>query len=169
AATRPVAEGDLSVRVGLEGDDEVADLGRSFDRMLEELSQSRARVEFLRRMGEWQQVARRLAHEIKNPLTPIQLAVEECHRRYRGDDAEYKRLVETTLEVVAEEVGTLRRLVSEFSSFARLPTADLAPADLGAFLREQGAHFTAGDGGDRASLEGEGAALLGAVDLSFAI
>ena len=80
-AMRPVAEGDLTVRVADLGTDEVADLGRTFNRMLEELDQSRARIEFLRRMSEWQKVARRLAHEIKNPLTPIQLAVEECHRR----------------------------------------------------------------------------------------
>jgi len=152
AATRPVAEGDLTVRVADEGKDEVADLGRAFNLMLEELDRSRARIEFLRRMGEWQKMARRLAHEIKNPLTPIQLAVEECHRRYSGDDPEYRRMLETTLEVVAEEVASLRRLVSEFASFARLPQAELAPADLGDFLREQRAHFTdldasAGEGG----------------------
>jgi len=145
AATRPVAEGDLSVRVADAGKDEVADLGRAFNRMLEELESSRARIEFLRRMSEWQKMARRLAHEIKNPLTPIQLAVEECHRRYTGDDSAYRRIVQTTLEVVGEEVGTLRRLVSEFSSFARLPRADLAAGDLAEFLREQKAHFAAGD------------------------
>lgn len=143
AATRPVAEGDLSVRVADDGSDEVADLGRAFNRMLGELEQSRARIEFLRRIGEWQKMARRLAHEIKNPLTPIQLAVEECHRRYKGDDPEYKRILETTLEVVAEEVGSLRRLVGEFSSFARLPRAELSPGDLGEFLREQAAHLKA--------------------------
>jgi two-component system, NtrC family, nitrogen regulation sensor histidine kinase NtrY len=166
AATRPVAEGDLSVRVGLTGDDEVADLGRSFDRMLEELSESRARLEFLRRMGEWQQVARRLAHEIKNPLTPIQLAVEECHRRYDGGDAEYKRIVETMAEVVGEEIGSLRRLCGEFSSFARLPEPELAPDDLAAFLREQSARFAAGRGseGDEGDMR-----LLSAVDLAFEI
>ena len=163
AATRPVAEGDLSVRVGLEGDDEVADLGRAFDRMLEELSRSRARVEFLRRMSEWQKMARRLAHEIKNPLTPIQLAVEECHRRYRGDDAEYKRIVQTTLEVVEEEVGSLRRLVSEFSSFARLPQAELRGGDLGDFLREQAAHLTQ-EGG-----EPDDQALFAGVEVTFDI
>ena len=163
AATRPVAEGDLSVRVALEGDDEVADLGRAFDRMLEELSESRARVEFLRRMGEWQKVARRLAHEIKNPLTPIQLAVEECHRRYRGDDPEYRRILQTTLEVVGEEVASLRRLVSEFSGFARLPRAELLPGDLADFLRDQAAHFTATDAGEEAGDR----ALFAGVDLSF--
>jgi nitrogen fixation/metabolism regulation signal transduction histidine kinase len=164
AATRPVAEGDLSVRVSLEGDDEVADLGRAFDRMLEELEKSRARVEFLRRMGEWQKMARRLAHEIKNPLTPIQLAVEECHRRYQGDDPGYKRIVQTTLEVVVEEVGSLRRLVSEFSSFARLPRAELRPGDLGDFLREQAAHIEAHEGE-----EGDDRALFAGVDVTFAV
>lgn len=164
AATRPVADGDLTVRVSLEGNDEVADLGRAFDRMLVELAKSRARVEFLRRMGEWQKMARRLAHEIKNPLTPIQLVVEECHRRYRGDDAEYRRILETTLEVVVEEVGSLRRLVSEFSSFARLPRAELHPGDLGEFLRDQAAHVAAHEGeadDDRA--------LFAGVDVTFEV
>ncbi|TKD09811.1 HAMP domain-containing protein [Polyangium fumosum] len=164
AATRPVAAGDLTVRVAVTGDDEVGDLGRAFNRMLEELDESRARVEFLRRMSEWQKMARHLAHEIKNPLTPIQLAVQECHRRYAGDDPDYRRIVQTTLEVVEEEVGTLRRLVGEFSSFARLPRADLAPVDLGSFLREQRDHFSARTEGGRTSDE---EALLSKVDLRF--
>jgi signal transduction histidine kinase len=156
AATRPVAEGDLSVRVALEGEDEVAELGRAFDRMLEELAQSRARVEFLKRMSEWQKMARRLAHEIKNPLTPIQLAVEECHRRYHGDDVDYRRILQMTYEVVEEEVGSLRRLVTEFSSFARLPRAVLRSGDLREFLNEQAARFAGpeGDADDRASVGG---------------
>ncbi|WP_437722754.1 sensor histidine kinase [Sorangium sp. So ce861] len=165
AATRPVAEGDLTVRVALKGDDEVADLGRAFDRMLEELEGSRARIEFLKRMGEWQKMARHLAHEIKNPLTPIQLAVEECHRRYAGDDPAYQRLLQTTLEVVEEEVGTLRRLVGEFSNFARLPQAELEPADLAEFLREQGERFAAVEEAGREHASDE--ALLGRVDLEF--
>ena len=165
AATRPVAEGDLSVRVGLQGNDEVADLGRAFDRMLEELEGSRARIEFLKRMGEWQKMARHLAHEIKNPLTPIQLAVEECHRRYSGSDPAYQRLLQTTLEVVEEEVGTLRRLVGEFSNFARLPRAELEPSDLAEFLREQGERFAAVEEAGREHASDE--ALLGRVDLEF--
>ncbi len=166
AATRPVAAGDLTVRVAVTGEDEVADLGRAFNRMLEELEQSRARVEFLRRMSEWQNMARHLAHEIKNPLTPIQLAVQECHRRYAGEDAEYRRIVQTTLEVVEEEVGTLRRLVGEFSSFARLPRAELSPVDLGEYLREQRDHFSARTEGGSTSDE---EALLSRVDLRFEV
>jgi nitrogen fixation/metabolism regulation signal transduction histidine kinase len=135
-AFNQVAEGNLEVRVPETGSDELADLARVFNRMISEMQQSRARIEYLQRIGAWQEMAQRLAHEIKNPLTPIQLAVQECHRKYAGDDLRFRALLDTTLEIVEEEVGTLRRLVGNFSSFARLPHADLREADLRGFLRE---------------------------------
>jgi nitrogen fixation/metabolism regulation signal transduction histidine kinase len=131
-----VAEGDLTVRVPVTGSDELTDLARTFNRMLAEMETSRARIEFLQRIGAWQQMAQRLAHEIKNPLTPIQLAVQECHKKYAGDDPRFRALLDTTLEIVEEEVGTLRRLVGDFSSFARLPHAELREANLQEFLRD---------------------------------
>ncbi len=136
AAINVVAQGDLSVRVPVTGTDELTDLARTFNRMIAEMAQSRARIEFLQRVGAWQDMAQRLAHEIKNPLTPIQLAVQECHKKYAGDDPRYRQLLDTTLEIVEEEVGTLRRLVGNFSEFARLPHAELAPASLSDFLRD---------------------------------
>lgn len=136
-ATQAVALGDLSVRVEEEGNDELADLAAAFNRMLTEVEGSRARIEFLQRMATWQEMARRLAHEIKNPLTPILLSVEECHRKYEGESPGYRRLLDTTMEIVEEEIGTLRRLVSEFSSFARLPRAELERGDLVELLRDQ--------------------------------
>jgi two-component system nitrogen regulation sensor histidine kinase NtrY len=135
-ATQRVAAGDLSVRVPETGADELGALAREFNRMLAEVEASRARIEYLQRISAWQEMARRLAHEIKNPLTPIQLAVQEIHRRYEGGSADFQKLLDTTLEVVEDEVGTLRRLVGEFSDFARLPQAELEPADLSDFLRE---------------------------------
>ena len=136
AAINVVAQGDLSVRVPVTGSDELTDLARTFNRMLGEMAQSRARIEFLQRMGAWQEMAQRLAHEIKNPLTPIQLAVQECHRKYPGDEPKYRALLDTTLEIVEEEVGTLRRLVGNFSNFARLPHAELTDSGLGEFLED---------------------------------
>jgi two-component system nitrogen regulation sensor histidine kinase NtrY len=135
-ATQRVAAGDLSVRVPEAGGDELAALAREFNRMLAEVETSRARIEYLQRISAWQEMARRLAHEIKNPLTPIQLAVQEIHRRYDGKSPDFQKLLDTTLEVVEDEVGTLRRLVGEFSDFARLPQAELEPADLTEFLHE---------------------------------
>ena len=132
-----VAKGDdLSVRVPITGSDELTDLAVTFNRMLEEMSGSRARIEYLQRIGAWQEMAQRLAHEIKNPLTPIQLAVQECHRKYDGSDPKYRALLDTTREVVEEEVGVLRRLVGDFSNFARLPHAELESHDLRELLRE---------------------------------
>jgi nitrogen fixation/metabolism regulation signal transduction histidine kinase len=136
AAINLVTEGDLTVRVPVTGSDELTDLARTFNRMIGEMATSRARIEFLQRIGAWQDMAQRLAHEIKNPLTPIQLAVQECHRKYGGDDTRYRALLDTTLEIVEEEVGTLRRLVGSFSNFARLPHAELAEANLSDFLRD---------------------------------
>jgi nitrogen fixation/metabolism regulation signal transduction histidine kinase len=86
-------------------------------------------------------MAQRLAHEIKNPLTPIQLAVQECHKKYAGDDPRYRQLLDATLEIVEEEVGTLRRLVGNFSNFARLPHAELLTANLSDFLRDCETHL----------------------------
>ncbi len=136
AAIDLVAQGDLTVRVPVTGSDELTNLARTFNRMLAEMAQSRARIEFLQRIGAWQDMAQRLAHEIKNPLTPIQLAVQEVHQKYPGDDPKYRVLLDTTLEIVEEEVGTLRRLVGNFSNFARLPHAELQQANLSDFLRD---------------------------------
>jgi two-component system, NtrC family, nitrogen regulation sensor histidine kinase NtrY len=136
-ATQLVAAGDLTIRVPERGHDELAELARAFNAMLAEVADSRSRIEYLQRIAAWQEMARRLAHEIKNPLTPIQLAVQEIHRRCPEGDANFKRLLDSTLEIVEDEVGTLRRLVGEFSDFARLPRAILEPEDLAVFLREQ--------------------------------
>ena len=141
AAINVVAQGDLSVRVPVTGTDELTDLARTFNRMIAEMAQSRARIEFLQRVGAWQDMAQRLAHEIKNPLTPIQLAVQECHKKYAGDDPRYRQLLDATLEIVEEEVGTLRRLVGNFSNFARLPHAELTEASLADFLRDCETHL----------------------------
>jgi nitrogen fixation/metabolism regulation signal transduction histidine kinase len=141
AAINLVAEGDLTVRVPVTGSDELTDLAKTFNRMIAEMAQSRARIEFLQRIGAWQDMAQRLAHEIKNPLTPIQLAVQEAHQKYPGDDPKYRQLLDTTLEIVEEEVGTLRRLVGNFSNFARLPHAELAEENLADFLRDCETHL----------------------------
>jgi nitrogen fixation/metabolism regulation signal transduction histidine kinase len=81
-------------------------------------------------------MARTLAHEIKNPLTPIQLAVQEMHDRYAGGEDSYRRLLEECLRIVSEEVAALRNLVREFSEFARLPEPSRSWCDLTPVLAE---------------------------------
>jgi len=135
-ATRRVAAGDLDVAVEEEGEDEIGDLSRAFNRMVREMQASRARIEYLQKIGAWQQIARRLAHEIKNPLTPIHLAVQQLHQKYAGADEKFKKLLDEAAEVVEEEVRSLRALVEEFSDFARLPEATPLPDDLRAWTAD---------------------------------
>ncbi len=135
-ATSKVGTGDLSVEVPSDTKDELGELTRAFNLMVRDLRESRGRIEYLQRISAWQEFARRLAHEIKNPLTPIQLAVQEVHRGYRGNDERYRFKLDEALSIIEEEVATLRRLVGEFSAFAKLPQARLEPADLNDLIHE---------------------------------
>lgn len=128
--TRAVARGDLSARVILAGGDELAELARAFNAMVEDIEGDRRQILYLQRMTAWQDVARRLAHEIKNPLTPIQLAVQQCVSAYAGDEPRYRTLLADTEEIVEEEIAGLRRLVDAFSDLGRLPRVDPRPLDL---------------------------------------
>jgi nitrogen fixation/metabolism regulation signal transduction histidine kinase len=137
-AHRRVAAGDLSARMPPErGQDEVAALARGFNVMVEEVREARDRIVYLEKISGWQDVARRLAHEIKNPLTPIQLAFQQLEARWRqapGGDEAFGRLLGDAGEIVRQEVGTLQRLVEEFSAFARLPDVRPERADLAGFV-----------------------------------
>jgi len=135
-ATRRVASGDLDFRIPVRARDEITDLTQSFNRMIADLRESQRRIVYLETIAAWQEIARRLAHEIKNPLTPILLAVQQVHQKYSGEDPRYRKILDEALEVVTEEVNALRALVSEFSEFAKLPAVNLQAGDLGAFAVE---------------------------------
>ena len=93
-------------------------------------------IQKVQRMEAWREVARRIAHEIKNPLTPIQLSAQRLRKRYeyllKGDDAVLEKCTSTIIKQVEE----LKNLVNEFSNFARLPTAKLSPNDLNQVVKE---------------------------------
>ena len=130
AASRKVGAGDLTVSLPTSATDEVTELTQAFNDMVRDLRDSRTRIEYLQRISAWQDFARRLAHEIKNPLTPIQLAAQEMDETYDGDDEAYRTKLDHARAIIEEEVATLRRLVGEFSAFAKLPRADLSPSNL---------------------------------------
>jgi two-component system nitrogen regulation sensor histidine kinase NtrY len=79
------------------------------------------------RQAAWADVARRVAHEIKNPLTPIQLSAERLQRRYADLAGEQRPHFERCLATIGDQVEIIRRLIDEFSTFARMPAAELKP------------------------------------------
>jgi two-component system, NtrC family, nitrogen regulation sensor histidine kinase NtrY len=135
-ATERVGRGEFGFNVEVGGNDEITELGDRFNRMIEEIANARDRIVYLEKISGWQDFARRLAHEIKNPLTPIQLAIQELRKRAPTGDPAFKRVVDDAFEVVEEEVGSLTRLVGEFSQFARLPTVVASPVELQEFVNE---------------------------------
>jgi len=135
-ATRGVADGDLSLRVPVTSKDEIGSLADSFNLMMDEIQRGRDRIVYLEKVSSWQDIARRLAHEIKNPLTPIQLAVQELHRSYKGDDASFLAKLNDSAEIVEEEVGTLRRMVETFSEFAQMPAVQAVEVELNSFVAD---------------------------------
>jgi nitrogen fixation/metabolism regulation signal transduction histidine kinase len=137
-AARDVSAGRVETRVALPGRDEMAELGEAFNTMLDDLDATRRQVEYLQRIGMWQEVARRLAHEIKNPLTPIQLAVQQCVSQYAGPDDRYKKLLTDTGEIVHEEIEGLRRLVDTFRTLGQLPKVESVPLGLADVVEDLG-------------------------------
>jgi two-component system nitrogen regulation sensor histidine kinase NtrY len=104
--------------------------------MLDDLAETRSQIEYLQRIGAWQDVARRLAHEIKNPLTPIQLAVQQTVSQYKGDDPRFAKVLKDTGEIVEEEIAGLRRLVDTFRTLGQLPKVEKAPLALADVVEE---------------------------------
>jgi two-component system nitrogen regulation sensor histidine kinase NtrY len=124
------ARGDLEHRVPAPSTDEVGEVAAAFNLMMEDLRSANEKLVIAERIAAWQEIARRLAHEIKNPLTPIQMAMDTLRKAWRKQHPSFGEIVEESTQSVLEEVERLKRIVSEFSDFARLPRADVAPCDV---------------------------------------
>jgi len=125
-ATREIASGNLDYRIAIKQNDEFYTLADAFNHMVEELAQNQRKIIELEKMATWQQMARRLAHEIKNPLTPILLMAQQIVDKYPDSDADYRDILKESYEIIEQEVDSLKKLVQAFSDFARLP--DFQPA-----------------------------------------
>ena len=137
AATRSVTQGKLDTRLDIKAEGELGILIDSFNQMTEELQTLRGRLLHSQRVAAWQEVARRLAHEIKNPLTPIQLSAERMLRRLdRPDRGNVDDIVRSGGTTILEQVNVLKRLVEEFSNFARMPAPRLELHSLMELLQE---------------------------------
>ena len=156
-----VAAGDMDVRAHRRGRDELAQLAEAFNGMLDELAAAQKKVAYLQRIGAWQGMARRIAHEIKNPLTPIQLAVQQVRDKDPKLSPEFSRLLATSVEIVEDEIEGLRRMVASFSRFAKVPEVRTESTTIGRVLEEfERAYGHLTDDGDPESEPEEGSEPL---------
>ena len=133
---RRVAGGDLGAKVEAHAAGEVGALVETFNRMTSDLRRTTDNLVAAERVAAWQEVARRLAHEIKNPLTPIRMSLETLQAASAENNPRFPALFKESASVVLEEVDRLKRIVDEFTRFARLPKPQLQDLDLGELVQQ---------------------------------
>lgn len=143
-ATRRVAEGDFSTRILARRGDELSLLVNSFNRMVGELERTREKIIQTEKIAAWQEIAQRLAHEVKNPLTPIRLAAERSLRKYQSGSDDFETVLTTSVHSIVREVDNLSALLSEFREFSRLPAPTMESVILAPIVREVVATYAIG-------------------------
>jgi signal transduction histidine kinase len=129
-ATRRIARGDLTARIVRTSSDELRRLVDDFNRMAADLERQRVELERTHRLEAWADMARQVAHEIKNPLTPIQLSAEHLLRVHRDRGEPLTPALQECVDVILSQVALLRQISAEFSSFASSPTPHPGAASL---------------------------------------
>jgi nitrogen fixation/metabolism regulation signal transduction histidine kinase len=113
-------------------------ISRSFTAAFAELSSNRDKLRYLQEMSSWQELAKMLAHEIKNPLTPIEVMVTSLSKAYLAKpQKEFQEQLAETQTMIYEELTQLKNTVNKFSEFAKLPTVRLADAELSELFGQQ--------------------------------
>jgi signal transduction histidine kinase len=128
------ARGDLDHRVPVRTSDEIGAVAAAFNSMMTDVKDANERLAVAQRIAAWQEIARRLAHEIKNPLTPIQMSVETLRKTWAQKHASFDEIFEESTSTILEEAARLKRIVGEFSEFARMPRPEKRPVDLNAVV-----------------------------------
>ena len=120
-ASDSISKGALDVKVPeLETDDEFRELNKNFNLMIERLKEQQNKLLITERYEAWETVARKLAHEIKNPLTPIQLSIDSLREKYKSKLPNNSQDFEKYLETINRQIKDIEKLVNEFSNFARM-------------------------------------------------
>lgn len=136
AATRRVADGDYTYRVLIRPSDELAHLVESFNRMVVEIDRSRKKILQTEKIAAWQEIAQRLAHEIKNPLTPIKLSAQRIQRKFETYPEDLGEILPGALTTIITEVDNLTVLLQNFRDFSRHPVPTLRPVNLAGLIKE---------------------------------
>ena len=136
-ASDSISKGALDVKVPeVEADEEFKELNKNFNQMIERLKEQQDKLLLTERYEAWESVARKLAHEIKNPLTPIQLSIDSLREKYKSKLINEGKDFEKYLETINRQIKDIEKLVNEFSNFARMPRPVLKKIDIAQLLNK---------------------------------
>ncbi|MFA5032012.1 MAG: ATP-binding protein [bacterium] len=134
--SQKIAGGDISMTLNKVKDKEFNKLTTSFNFMLESLREAREKLKLTERHTAWQEMSRMLAHEIKNPLTALQLSNQRLREKYLTKSNDLPEVIDKTTKIMESEINNFVTLVGKFSEFARLPSPDKKPTNLNEIIKE---------------------------------
>ena len=142
-AAQEVAAGNWNVRVEVSGEDEVGQLADSFNRMTTELLRQKERLVQAERVAAWRELARRLAHELKNPLFPLQLTVENLVRARLQNPEQFEEVFRESSRTLLAEIANLNGIIGRFNEFSKMPQPQLQRVQVNEVIRGVGQLFQA--------------------------
>jgi signal transduction histidine kinase len=132
---REVAAGNWNAHVDVRGGGEIGQLGRAFNQMTQQMSGQRERLVQSERVAAWREVARRLAHELKNPLFPLQTTVENLQRAKDQNPEQFEEVFRESTGILLSEIQNLKTITERFSDFSKMPQPELASVNLNEVVR----------------------------------
>jgi two-component system, NtrC family, nitrogen regulation sensor histidine kinase NtrY len=135
AAAGEVAEGNWNARVGIRSSDEIGELGAAFNQMTRQLSEQRERLVQSERVAAWRELARRLAHELKNPLFPLQITVENMQRARDRYPDQFDEVFREGASTLLAELANLKTIINRFSDFSKMPPPQRQSTDVNETVR----------------------------------
>jgi two-component system nitrogen regulation sensor histidine kinase NtrY len=136
AGARAVAAGDWQARVEADSNDEIGELGRAFNQMTRQLAEHRERLVQSERVAAWRELARRLAHELKNPLFPLQITVENLQRARERAPQQFDEVFRESTATLLAELRNMTAIIGRFSDFAKMPAPHLEAVSVNDLLRD---------------------------------
>jgi two-component system, NtrC family, nitrogen regulation sensor histidine kinase NtrY len=134
-AAAEIGQGNWGVRVESSGKDEIGRLAAAFNQMTEELIGQRERLVQSERVAAWRELARRLAHELKNPLFPLQITVENLLRARENTPEEFDEVFRESTSTLLAEIANLKTIIGRFSDFSKMPAPQIQAVDLNEMVR----------------------------------
>ena len=131
-----VAAGNWGATVEVASGDEIGQLAQAFNRMTAELVSQRERLVQIERVAAWRELARRLAHELRNPLFPLQLTVENMRRAHEIAAGQFEEVFHEGTQTILSELANLKQIIARFSDFAKMPPPEMHPLQLNDLVRD---------------------------------
>ncbi|MEG8948046.1 sensor histidine kinase [Rosettibacter firmus] len=135
-ATRSVGSGDLTVEIKGNYTGEILELTEGFNKMVEQLRKSQFEMVKLEREAAWREMAKQVAHEIKNPLTPMKLSVQQLIIAYKDKSPKFGEIFDKVTATIINQIEVLKNIATEFSNFARMPKLNVNKVNLGKIINE---------------------------------